>query len=1079
MLELYAAAFINAAPRQAERLALPALPGASAALSLLSLSKMYPEATILAVTPSQLDAETVHSDCAALTPVNQLQPLMFPIMEESGNSNDVEVSGARLDVLQALTQPAAERQVVIAPVQALQQPVPDPKALQDASLHLQVEHDYDFEATIAKLVENGYERVSEVANKGQLAVRGGLLDIWPPTLPLPARAEFFDTMLESLRSFDPATQISVATCKNVLISPCVEELIPATSFVEMLPAKHIVIWLDHDRLQQYAETNAQENRKLLGWEALIEKTEKRKPLRQFFTGDPPPRQTPTFPLEITALHGLADFGNELNHPDALAHARQRLLADLATQGIDGARVIVCADTAGTCEIIERELGSDKPVKVHHLALSGGFSFPAAKLVVAAQTDLYAVRKRNLRARISPALAARGARLESPGDLEIGTRVVHVDYGIGRYTGTTEIELDGRRVEVFTLEYADGAKLHVPVSAAHLLSRYVGVGDHAAPLHRLGGKRWTTEKAAAERAIMDLAASLLETQAKREVQPGFAFNVEPRWLHEFEASFPYQETTDQLKVIGEIKNDMARSRPMDRLVCGDAGYGKTEVALRAAFIAVMNHKQVAILVPTTVLAEQHFETFRERLAPYPIRVEVLSRFRTQGQRQNTLQALADGSVDIVIGTHALLRPGIVFKDLGLLVIDEEQRFGVRHKEYLKQVRQLVDVLTLTATPIPRTLYLSMTGARDMSLLQTPPRERVATKLQVARDQDSIIRNAIRQELAREGQIFFLYNRVVTIGRMYERLVKLAPEARIAIAHGQMPARELSSIMSAFEAGEYNLLLSTTIVESGLDIPRANTIIIHRADRFGMADLYQLCGRVGRSARKGYAWLLMPEYGHIDDDARKRISALQKNSGLGAGFNLALRDLEIRGGGTLLGASQSGHIAAIGFGLYCQLLKRTVARMKGEKPPLLVDVDLQLDFIELSPGLPNDDSSACLPYAYIEEEGLRMAFHRRIAEAGDITAVKGLRAELKDRFGALPPSVSRLLRLTELRIYAARRKINRIETHGHRAFLYHGNSRQPILINAKIPRFYGATPDQKLAALSKLLNQDADSAVKTKK
>ena len=650
-------------------------------------------------------------------------------------------------------------------------------------------------------------------------------------------------------------------------------------------------------------------------------------------------------------------------------------------------------------------------------------------------------------------------------------MVHIDHGVGRYTGTTEIEMDGRRTEVLTLEYADGARLHVPVAHSHLLSRYVSVAGQAPPLHRLGGKRWLREKADAERAIRDLAASLLETLARRQLKPGFAFQIDPSWLHAFEAAFPYRETVDQEKVIAEMKADMESRRPMDRLVCGDAGYGKTEIAMRAAFIAVMNGKQVAVLVPTTVLAEQHYESFRERMAAYPVRIEVLSRFRTAGERQRVLEALASGAADIVIGTHALLQPGVVFKDLGLLVIDEEQRFGVAHKEYLKHVRQLVDVLTLTATPIPRTLYQSMTGTRDMSLLQTPPQERLAVETRIARDADAVIRSAILQELNREGQVFFLYNRVLTIDLMRARLERLVPEARIAVAHGQMSSGQLARIMRDFESGACDVLLCTTIVESGLDIPRANTIVIHRADRFGLADLYQLRGRVGRSSHKAFAYLLLPDQGHVDEDGRRRLAAVQKHSDLGAGFGLALRDLEIRGAGNLLGAAQSGHIAAIGFGLYCQLLRRTVARLKGERLPALVDVDLRLDFIDLAPGAPDPERSACLPYQYVEDEPQRFVLHRRLAETVDVTEVRRLRAELTDRYGKPPPPAARLLRLAELRILAATRGIARIETRDSRVWLFRAHSRDPLLIRGNLPLVAGRTVDQKLAALFRLVGSSA--------
>jgi transcription-repair coupling factor (superfamily II helicase) len=751
--------------------------------------------------------------------------------------------------------------------------------------------------------------------------------------------------------------------------------------------------------------------------------------------------------------------------------RQRLLAELTRRGAAGERVALCMDTAGACDQLARELGADAPVHVCHARLSGGFMLPAGRLAVATQADLYAVRKqsgrRYLPAETVSAAPARGPRVESFAELAPGDLVVHLDHGVGRYTGVTEIEMDGHRSEVMTLEYAEGAKLHVPVAHASLLSRYVSVAGQPPPLHRLGGRRWLREKAEAERAIQDLAASLLETQARRQLRPGFAYQADPSWMQAFEAAFPYRETPDQEKVIAEVKDDLASERPMDRLICGDAGYGKTEIAMRAAFIAVMNGKQVAVLVPTTVLAEQHYESFRERMAAYPIRIEVLSRFRSPAERRAVIRTLAEGGVDIVIGTHALLQPGLAFRDLGLLVIDEEQRFGVAHKEYLKQVRQLVDVLTLSATPIPRTLYQSMTGARDMSLLQTPPQERLAVETRVVRDTDAVIRSAILQELNREGQVFFLYNRVLSIDLMRARLERVVPEARVVVAHGQMSSAQLARIMRDFEAGACDVLLCTTIVESGLDIPRANTILIHRADRFGLADLYQLRGRVGRSSHKAFAYLLLPEQGHVDADGRQRLAAMQKHSALGAGFGLAMRDLEIRGAGNLLGSAQSGHIAAIGFGLYCQLLRRTVARLKGEQPPVLVEVELRLDFLDFSPGTPDEARAACLPYRYVEDDAQRFALHRRFAELAAPDEVRRLQRELADRYGAPPPPVMRLLRLAELRIRAAASGVGRIEVCEGVARLFRPRSHDPLLQRGRLPQLTGRTADQQLAALAKLV------------
>ena len=1077
----------------APRLAAPHLPGASAALAALSLGRLHPHAAVLVVASGPADLEALHADLLAFARESGAEPLFFPALEGDEQASDPELAGVRVATLRQVSKAAAatpQPYLLATCVHALQQPVPDPAALERASARLRVGAELAFEELLTCLVSAGYERVAEVSAKGELAVRGGLLDVWPLTAPLPLRAEFFGTTLESLRTFDPGTQCSVEKCEEAWLPPCRTGMPSSVYLADLLPPGAIVLWLEHDRLRQFAEMQVMEEappgmaptpggRRAVGaapdadthdlplsWAALSARLIARRPLLEIFCGDPPPPATPSLPLEIAALPGLADLG-DWHHPDVVGAARQRLLADLVRRGAAGEQVALCMDTAGACEQLGRELGDDAPVRVVHARLSGGFVLPQARLTVAAQPDLYAVRKQSGRRYLPPATVTRGSRIETLAELAPGDLVVHMDHGVGRYTGTTEIEMDDRRIEVLTLEYADGARLHVPVAHSHLLSRYVSVAGQPPPLHRLGGRRWTREKAEAERAIRDLAASLLETQARRQLKPGFVFHTDPSWMHAFEAAFPYRETVDQEKVIAEVKEDMGSSRPMDRLICGDAGYGKTEIAMRAAFIAVMNGKQVAVLVPTTVLAEQHYESFRERMAAYPVRIEALSRFRTPAERGRVLEALASGAVDIVIGTHALLQPGVVFKELGLLVIDEEQRFGVAHKEYLKHVRQLVDVLTLTATPIPRTLYQSMTGTRDMSLLQTPPQERLAVETRIARDTDAVIRAAILQELNREGQVYFLYNRVRSIELMRARLERLVPEARIAVAHGQMSAGQLARIMRDFESGACDVLLCTTIVESGLDIPRANTIVIHRADRFGLADLYQLRGRVGRSSHKAFAYLLLPEQGHVDEEGRQRLSAMQKHSALGAGFGLAMRDLEIRGAGNLLGSAQSGHIAAIGFGLYCQLLRRTVAQMKGEQPPVIVDVDLRLDFVDLSPGSPDPERSACLPYRYVEDEPQRFVLHRRLAEAAQTVDVQRLRAELTDRYGKPPPPVVRLLRLAELRILAAKEGIGRIETHDNRVWLFRTHSRDPLLHHGTLPQLSGRTVDQKIATIFSLL------------
>ena len=556
------------------------------------------------------------------------------------------------------------------------------------------------------------------------------------------------------------------------------------------------------------------------------------------------------------------------------------------------------------------------------------------------------------------------------DLEEGDLVVHLQYGIGKFLGLKNLPVASRatapgggapaETECLVIEYAaanpadEPPKLYVPVSEAHLVGKYVGAGRASPPLNTLGGTRWFKAREQAERAVRDVAAELLRIQAARETQSGHAFKLDTAWQLEFESAFIYEETPDQLTAISQTKSDMEKPKPMDRLICGDVGFGKTEVAIRAAFKAVMDGKQVAVLVPTTVLAQQHFNNFRERMADYPVRLELLSRFRTRRQQARVVKDLAAGAVDIVIGTHRIVQDDIAFKDLGLVVIDEEQRFGVLHKEKFKRLRTIVDVLTLSATPIPRTLYLALTGARDMSTIQTPPHDRLPVETIVTQYDERTIRDAILRELSRGGQVFFLHNRVMTIEVMRSKLQTLVPGARIVVGHGQMDSDTLEEVMAQFVNGDADVLLSTTIIESGLDIPNANTIIIDRADRFGLSDLYQLRGRVGRYKHQAYAYLLLPRHARLLTDVRKRISAMKQYASLGSGFKIAMRDLEIRGAGNLLGAEQSGHITAVGFELYCQLLKQSVASLKGEKIKPRVEVSVKLDFLEMNGNSRGDEN-----------------------------------------------------------------------------------------------------------------------------
>ncbi|MCK6629657.1 MAG: transcription-repair coupling factor [Anaerolineae bacterium] len=611
---------------------------------------------------------------------------------------------------------------------------------------------------------------------------------------------------------------------------------------------------------------------------------------------------------------------------------------------------------------------------------------------------------------------------NPGDL-----VVHIEHGIGRYAGLVKLNFEGVEREYLEVRYANNDKLYVPIHQADRLARYVGMDESVPMLNRLGNADWNTVKRRAKKAVEEIAKELLEIYAKREVTPGRAYSPDTEWQREIEDAFPFVETEDQLRAIAEVKADMEKPQPMDRLICGDVGYGKTEVALRAAFKAVMDGVQVAVLAPTTILAQQHYQTFQQRMASYPVKIEMLSRFRTPHQQEETLKNLAAGVTDIVIGTHRLLQKDVIFQNLGLLVIDEEQRFGVKHKEKLKAMRADVDVLTLTATPIPRTLHMSLSGVRDLSTIDTPPDERLPIQTTITEYDEGLIRTAILRELDRGGQVFFVYNRVMGIEQMANRIRNIVPEARVEVAHGQMSERHLERVMIEFLAGEFDVLVSTTIIENGLDMPNVNTILIERADRLGLAQLYQLRGRVGRGAVRAYAYLLTPKHHELNPDARKRLEAIAEASELGAGFRIAMRDLEIRGAGELLGAKQHGQIAAVGFDLYTRLLAQAVREMRGESPLLVTGEEAATYLNPLAEGLQlNLPIPAYVPEDYLPEEKLRLRLYRRLAGVTNLKGIEEMAKELEDRFGELPEPVANLLYQLRLKILAMEAGVKAILT-----------------------------------------------------
>ena len=702
------------------------------------------------------------------------------------------------------------------------------------------------------------------------------------------------------------------------------------------------------------------------------------------------------------------------------------------------RVLVCAETAGRREAllpmlqkagIQPEVVSSWQAFLHSEhrwcltvgELDRGFLSPAQALLVVAESQLYGERIMQRRRRRHEEDTATEMAFRSLGELSIGAPVVHIDHGVGRYQGLIHMQVDGQQQEFLLLEYAAGDKLYVPVSSLHLISRYGGGDPEHAPITRLGSDQWSKARQRAAEKIHDVAAELLNTYARREARQGRAMSLAEEDYQRFAADFPFEETPDQQQAIHAVVTDMRSSQPMDRLVCGDVGFGKTEVAMRAAFVAVQNGTQVAVLVPTTLLAQQHFESFSDRFADWPVTIEVLSRFRSQADKTTVLARLAEGKVDIVIGTHQLLQESVHFKDLGLVIVDEEHRFGVRHKERLKQMRAECDIVTLTATPIPRTLNMSLSGLRDISIIATPPARRLSVKTFVQQKQGAVVREALSRELLRGGQVYYLHNDIDTMARTAEELRKLVPDARVAIAHGQMRERELEAVMSDFYHRRFNVLVCTTIIETGIDVPSANTIVIDRADKLGLAQLHQLRGRVGRSHHQAYAYLLTPPPKAMTRDAHKRLEAIEQATDLGAGFMLASHDLEIRGAGELLGDEQHGHIESIGFSLYMEMLEQAVEALKrGEQPdtskPLSGGPEVNLRI------------PALIPEDYLPDVFTRLGLYKRIAACKNREQLDALQVEMIDRFGLLPIQVKYLIEVTALRQRAAAMGIEKIDAGG---------------------------------------------------
>jgi transcription-repair coupling factor (superfamily II helicase) len=971
----------------------------------------------------------------------------FPEKEIASGENvlpDPEIAAERLSLLQALSgeKPRAGR-VLVLTRSSLAEQVPSPAGLRAEAVQLKRGARLDRDALVSRLSDAGYEPVGQVAMRGQFAVRGGILDIFAWNHAQPVRVELFGDDIESIRQFDLDAQTSVEQLDacTILLSESDRQTCALGEYIRKTDMT-VNVNAGYGAARAHILAGAQTSDGAEDYSAA------------FFD------------------HGLGEF--EVGDFVVDEGRRQQFFRQLQEwRAQDWCTYIFC-NNEGEVERLQELLPEEESEHVAFAigSIARGFTFPAGKLAVLSDAELFG-RYRNTRAR---RLAMRRMREQANraqidfSELNEDDYVVHLEHGIGKYIGLRKFETDGKEEEVLTLEFDDGARLYVPLEQSFLVSRYVGAGKKAPALSALGDSRWSKAKKNAEEAVFSYAAQLLTVHAQRETSHGFAFPPDSKWVGEFEASFLYKETPDQITAIAATKSDMESERPMDRLICGDVGFGKTEVALRAAFKAVMGGKQVAVLTPTTVLAQQHYQTFRERMSDYPVRVEMLSRFRTKAEQNKTLRELREGGVDIVIGTHRLISGDVQFKDLGLVVIDEEQRFGVRHKEKFKDFFKLVDVLTLSATPIPRTLYLSLMGAKDMSILETPPANRIPTETIICGYDERVIRDAIQREMARQGQVYFLHNRVQTIEKMATRIRELCPGARVEIGHGQMDEDDLEEVMQRFVDGKTDVLVSTTIIESGLDIPNANTIVIDRADRFGLADLYQLRGRVGRAQMKAYAYLMLPRELMTVGAARKRINAIKQYSTLGAGFKIAMRDLEIRGAGNVLGTAQSGHIVAIGFDLYCQLLKQAVTRLKGEKVKPRVEVPTRFDFVitneaESQQQDPGETTGAFLPATYISEPKMRIQAYRALAEVATQEHLDKVRKSWRDRFGPFPPPVENLLILSEIKLAAASRKIAKVEVKDRKLMLtFRGDY---ILVAGKFPRLHADKPEERLRETLELL------------
>ena len=963
---------------------------------------------LLVVAPTRVEAEAIHDDL--VTFAGEDGAALFPAWEvlptDTMDPAD-DIVAERMNTLTRLAKAAEAGRPVhgVFPVRALLQYVVDPGRLAAGSMRLEAGREYDLQQLLEQLVKMGYVREVMVEQRGEASVRGGIVDVFPIASELPYRIEFFGDEVDSIRRFEPETQRSVEAVDAFEIMPRSEKAMLSklrdagglAAVTDYFPGNALVVF---DEPRAVAEEAAKLDTQFAGsgyhltWEEMAEKLVNRPRLDLLQVA----RAKRDKAVRVTApMKSMAGWAGHIDE----------FWEQLKQWDLDGYTVrILCVNTGERrrlYELLEEQgyrPGEDAfDLRIEIGRLRAGFISAPDKLAVLSERELFGRHYiRRTRRRFEA-----GASIVQFSDLKAGDYIVHQTHGIGRYLGLRRFQ--GKAGDFMAIQYAGGDKVYVPATHIDQVQKYTG-GDGAMPkVDKIGGATWRRTRNRVKKAVRDMTEELVKLYAERESREGFAYSPDLPWLAEFEEAFEYEETADQARSIGEVKQDLETARPMDRLLCGDVGYGKTEVALRAAFKAVLDGKQVALLAPTTVLTQQHYQTFSERMADYPVHIALLNRFRTHAQIKAAIEGMKSGEVDIVIGTHRLLSKDIAFKDLGLVIIDEEQRFGVAHKERLKQLRTHVDVLTMTATPIPRTLHFSMIGIRDMSVINTAPNDRLPIHTCIHEWDQNLVKEAVERELSRQGQVFFLHNRVQTIDKMAALVNKLVPTARVAIGHGQMPKHELEDVMAAFIRGEIDVLVCTTIIGSGIDIPNANTIVVNRADMFGLAELYQIRGRVGRYKHRAFAYLMVPGDKALSEDAMQRLKALEDFSALGSGFRIAMRDLEIRGCGNILGAEQSGHIAAVGYETYRQLIEEAVAELSGKpvRARALPHFEVAVD--------------AYIPDDYVPTGQQKMTLYRRIANLRSPGEVEEMRDELQDRFGKPPRPVLRLLDIMLARALAA--------------------------------------------------------------